>query len=256
MDKLFDVEFIKSEWKNYIAGMSVDCTIFAFNDGELKILLCRPNGFTKWLLPGGFIRKDEDVDSAANNILTHRTGLVDVYLKQFHLFGEKDRIDIEENRRIAETLPIGKEYVEWFAQRFITIGYYAFVEFKKARINTLADEDVAWFSVDNLVDIEFYADHRHIIEVSLCTLRAQLGSVPIGYELLPERFTMPELRSIYETILGYKTDRRNFQRKMLSSGIINCLKETRKIGAHKSPKLYSFDKEKYLEALKYGFQRV
>jgi ADP-ribose pyrophosphatase YjhB (NUDIX family) len=141
--------------------------------------------------------------------------------------------------------------LDWFAQRFISIGFYALVDFSKAvPTPDIFSESAEW---KNLSDIEkLMMDHNQILRKALSTLRLQLNYQPIGFNLLPDKFTMPELQKLYETILDKKLDRRNFQRKILSFGILNKLPETKKGGAHKSPFLYEFNLENYKTALENG----
>lgn len=231
----------------FLDSVSVDCVILAFHQGSLKVLLNKFKISDKWMLPGGFVHLDEDVDDAANRILKFRVGAGELYLKQFHLFGNCGRTRKEESLKMLNSWGIAPEDGHWFLKRFVSMGYYALVEYGKVSVNIDETvEDVAWYDLDKLP--ELYADHSAIVEKAISTIRIQIGIVPIGYELLPEKFTMPELRLIYEAILGYELDRRNFQRKMLSVGLINRLNEKRKNGAHKAPYLYSFNKEKYEEA--------
>lgn len=236
----------------FIPNISVDCFVLGYHDGNIRTLLCKFKVSDKWMLPGGFVAKDEDPDEAMERILRGRTGLKDMYLKQFYFFGKKTRVNIDEHKKILKGFEVHPDEGSWYMNRFISLGYYSLIRFDKANIMSREYEEVAWFSLDELP--ELYGDHKEIIDTAMQTIRKQIGFVPIGYELLPEKFTMPELRCIYETILGRKLDRRNFQRKMLSSGYIVPLNETRKAGAHKSPNLYSFIKEKYEHAEKYGTQ--
>lgn len=226
-----------------LPGISVDCVIFGFHEGALKIALNRFVIHNQWMLPGGIIYKDESVDDAAYRILKNRTGLNEIYLKQFYLFGDKNRTDIEENRRIlTEEFNLSEKGVNhWMLQRFVSVGYYAFVEHSKTKISATEDEEIRWFGIKEIPKL--YSDHNYIIEKALSTIRKQLGYLPIGYELLAEKFTMTELRTIYETILGKKLDRRNFQRKMLSTGLIKKLDEVSRKKGIKSTTLYSFNKE-------------
>lgn len=238
---------------SYHPGFSVDCVIIGFNEGTLKLLLNKFNADSKWGLPGGFVYKDEHVDEAAYRLLLTRTGLKDVFLKQFYLFGNADRIRPGEHQKELISRNITEHDAKWFLNRFITVGYYALVQYDKVCPYTdLEDEQIAWFDLAQIPDLKI--DHNLIVNKALETIRFQIGYIPIGYELLPDKFTMPELRTIYEAIIGQSLDRRNFQRKMLSIGLIRCLNETRPSGAHKSPLLYEFDKEKYDEALESGIQ--
>lgn len=235
----------------YLDSISVDCAIFSFHEGEIKVLLNKLLKSSTWMLPGGFVRVDENVDDAACRVLHIRTGLKDVFLKQFHLFGECNRIDFSDNKKFIEELDMEEEMAKWYLRRFVTMGYYALVEYGKVNLNIYHEvEDLEWFSLNKLPNL--YSDHQYIIESAISSIRVQLGYVPIGYQLLPEKFTMPELRMVYESIIGKELDRRNFQRKMLSVGLIKKLEEKRKSGAHKAPYLYCFNKEKYEEAERSG----
>lgn len=237
----------------YMPGFSVDCVILSFHEGCIKVLLNKFHPGSMWMLPGGFVRRDEDVDSTALNILNLRTGIDDVYLKQFHIFGDANRTDLKKNVEWAKQLGLDEDKQQWFNQRFITTAYFALVKFDQYAIGSkTVEEDSKWFDLRDVPRL--YGDHNRILNKAIETIRMQIGYIPIGYELLPEKFTMPELRLIYETIVGKELDRRNFQRKILSIGYIKRLNETRKNGAHKAPQLYSFDKEKYELAGEYGLQ--
>ena len=241
------------EGNTFMPNVSVDCVILSFYEGNIKVLLNKAHPDIKWALPGGFIKKTESVDDAARRILKFRTSIDDVFLKQFHFFGETNRIDLEENMKFSSALGLNDENQHWFNQRFLTIGYYALVKYEEYNLQSYAlDEEIEWFDLKQVPRL--YGDHNKIINKAIETIRTQLGYIPIGFELLPKKFTMPELRVIYETIIGKELDRRNFQRKILSIGYIKRLNETRKNGAHKAPQLYSFDKEKYEIASEYGLQ--
>jgi len=245
-------ELFDTHLSGYIPHFSVDCVTLGFHAGMLKVLLCKINMFSKWMLPGGFVLHDECVDEAATRILESRTSLQNVYLRQFHLFGHKNRKPKEEADKILDLLQVDNPEKHWLRRRFLSVGYYALVESGKIELKSNNIEQLDWFCLHELP--ELYLDHDHIIEKAIQSIRNDVGYIPIGYELLPPKFTMPELRTIYETILGRELDRRNFQRKMLSTGLIVPLNETRKEGAYKSPNLYSFNKEKYIEARQQGMQ--
>ncbi|WP_165021023.1 MULTISPECIES: NUDIX hydrolase [unclassified Dysgonomonas] len=247
--KDFDTrDFLQTGVEDLLPSVSVDCVIFGFHEGTLKILLNKFKFHGTWMLPGGFVYKKEDVDDAAYRILKSRTGLDKVYLEQFHLFGNHNRTNIQENEKILNQIDMGSEKPEhhWFLNRFVSVGYYAFVEYSKVEVYTADGEDLRWHHIDEIPQL--YSDHNKIIEKAILTIRSQIGNIPIGYELLPEKFAMTELRIIYETIFNKKLDRRNFQRKMLSTGLINKLDETSKKWGIKSATLFSFNKEKYEHA--------
>jgi hypothetical protein len=141
----------------------------------------------------------------------------------------------------------------WLLQRFLTIGYYALVDF--SHVNPSPDSmSIAceWCDIHQIPSLVL--DHAAILKTALNTVRLQLNHQPIGYNLLPQKFTMPELQKLYETILDKKLDRRNFQRRILGYDIIRRLQERREGGAHKAPYLYSFDLRKYHHALEEGLE--
>ena len=235
--------------EKYLPHISIDCVVFGFHEGMLKVLLLETKNQEEYYLPGGFLQKTEPIENGANRILKERTGLDDIFLQQFHVFGDPDRSK-QHFDLYKEMLP---ENENWFTNRFLTIGYYALVDFFD--VNPSPDQ----FSVScNWVDLNqlprLGLDHAYIINTALATLRVQLNYQPIGYNLMPKLFTMPELQKLYETILDKKLDRRNFQRRMLGYGILNKAEETRKGGAHKAPYLYSFDLGNYQAALKEGLK--
>lgn len=234
----------KKAWEIYIPGLSIDCAVFGFQDGALKVLLLKVKGQDLWGLPGGYIKKEEALKEAASRILKDRTGANDIYLQQFRVFGELNR---------SEGFFTEYEDTLWHKQRFISVGFYALVDYSKVqlKIDDLSNA-CEWVSIDALP--AFMMDHRIIFDRALLTLRKQLNYKPIGYNLLPEVFTMPELQRLYEIILGKKLNRGNFYRKMTGYDILDKLDESRKGGAHKSPNLYRFNLEKYNLALKNGLK--
>ncbi|MEN9701993.1 MAG: hypothetical protein RIR55_1335 [Bacteroidota bacterium] len=235
----------------YQPGISVDCTIFGFHENVLKVLLLQVKQSNKWALPGGFIFKDETIDKAAYRVLQERTGVENIFLQQFNAFGDPHRSDptIHQNRYLEYGIKIPKG--NWLLQRFITIGFYALIDFTEVDLeDAKRTEGAEWIDINKLSDLMM--DHEAIVLKALESLRTQLAYLPIGRNLLPKKFTMPELQKLYETILDQKLDRRNFQRKMIGFGILNKLSETRKGGAHKAPFLYTFNDKKYQKALKEG----
>ena len=242
-------EFWAEASEIYLNHISIDCVVFGFHEGQMKVLMLKSNNEEAWYLPGGFVRKEEPIEKAADRILQERTGIDKIFLQQFHVFGDPQRTKFH-NEIYRDMLP---QEGNFFNQRFISIGYYALVDFMN--VTPMADalsEICTWRDLNDLP--KFQLDHRLIFETALDTLRLQLNYQPIGYNLMPREFTMPELQKLYETILDKKLDRRNFQRRMLGFGILNKLEQTRKGGAHKAPYLYSFDLEKYEEALKEGLK--
>ncbi len=229
-------------WEIYIPNLSVDCVVFGFHDAKLKVLVIKLKDKEVWQLPGSYVLKTENLNEAANRILFERTGASNIYLQQFKVFS-----DLSRNQGLFD------EFSDdiWNKQRFITVGFYALVDF--SQVNLVQDEfsEVCeWKSLDELP--ELMMDHRDILDSALVTLRRQLNYKPIGYNLLPEKFTMPELQKLYEVLLDKKLNRGNFYRKILRYDILEKLHEIRKGGAHKAPDLYRFDVAKYELALKNG----
>lgn len=246
-------EFRLNGGKYFVPSVSIDCVIFGFHDNQLKVLLLKVVNYHGWGLPAGFIYKEEDIDAAAQRILQERTGLTDIFLQQFYIFGNANRCDNNITKIAFDNLQIKAKPNNWLLQRFLTVGYYALVDFKTVNAShDIFSEEFEWHDIDCLPTMAM--DHGQIVQQALLTLRTHLRYEPVGYNLLPEKFTMPELQKLYETILGKKLDRRNFQRKMLSYDILKRLKQRREGVAHKAPYLYSFDLKKYSTALKDGFQ--
>lgn len=242
---------LNSGEQNLLPSLSLDCVIFGFHENQLKVLLLKHRHLDMWALPGGFIGKEEPTDAAAYRVLRERTGLNEIFLQQFHVFGEPERSQKEFHLQDLKKDGINVTEDLWILQRFVTIGYYALVEYSKVTPapDTLS-EKCMWWEIHKVPSL--ILDHRKIFEKALTTLRMQLSYQPIGFNLLPEKFTMPEFQKLYETILDKKLDRRNFQRKILGFQILQRLKETKKGVPHKSPYLYSFDLKKYNEALNEG----
>lgn len=236
--------------QDILPNISVDCVIFGFHENELKVFLLHYTGTKLWALPGGFIEKNQTAEEAGVDVLKERIGLENIFLKQFEVFSNPERS--KHSPEILELIrKLGKYDVSVFETRFISIGLYALLDHTKVTttLDKFSDKS-QWVAIDNVKNT--ILDHKEIINTALQTLRKQISYTPIGYNLLPKKFTMPDLQRLYETILGKELDRRNFQRKMNSYGILNKLDEKRKGVAHKSPYLYEFNLEKYEEALQNG----
>jgi ADP-ribose pyrophosphatase YjhB (NUDIX family) len=240
--------------KSYQPGLSIDCVIFGFHANQLKVLLIKFSEDEKWALPGGFVPIDQDIDTAAVTVLNERTGVEGIFLRQFATFGKVSRKDPNFDNYILDRLKIPEDKGKWLTQRFVTIGYYALVDFLKTIPKPANSyEIIEW--IDPKEVPELILDHKEILDKALATLRTELNLMPVGYNLLSEKFTMPELQKLYETILDKKLDRRNFLRKITNIGILKKLDEKKNNVAHKAPNLYSFDKEKYEEVLKNGLNQ-
>ena len=229
---------------NYILAVSIDCVIFGFHQGQLKVLLLRWKGTDDWCLPGGRIRHDENLDDAAHRGLCERTGLSDIYLQQFHTFGNITRMaNLPKLGGVIEQA-LSDEALIKLLGRVVSVGYYALLDFATVTPTTdVFTDECRWWDVGQIPPLLF--DHNPMIEQALKTLRHQLSYQPIGYNLLPDKFTMPDLQQLYEVVLGESLDRRNFQKRMLSYGILDRLDERKPGGAHKAPHLYRFNKDAY-----------
>jgi 8-oxo-dGTP diphosphatase len=216
------------------ASLTVDCVIFGLDEENLKILLIERDlePFKgKWALPGGFVRVDETLDEAARRELREETGVDSLYLEQLYTFGELERDPRE---------------------RVVTVAYYALVNLSDHRIKATTDaRNAAWFALSDIPKLAF--DHDMIFGVALKRLKAKLRYQPIGFELLPRKFTLSRLQRLYETVLERPLDKRNFRKKILSMDLLIELDEIEQDVAHRAARLYSFDEKKYQRLAKKGF---
>ena len=234
--KYFDLNPYTAD--NIHPGFSIDCVILSFHKKKIHVLLNKFEVSELWQLPGGFMLKNENADDAAYRVLNKRTGLTNIYLKQFYLFSDPDRTNMDQN----EHLSAAGYGADWLLQRFVSLGYFALVKYDHIKLNKMEGESIKWFDIDHLPSL--YSDHEHIINKARQTIRDMLPILPIGYELLPEKFTLSELRKIYEIITEKTFDRRNFQRKVLATGGLQQLDETKNTSAYNPAFLYSFASEK------------
>jgi len=204
------------------------------------------------MLPGGFVRKDEDMDRAASRILEERTGIRLPYLRQFHTFGDLDRRDNSPLHATLENLPpLSRDMTDWLGQRFISTGYLSLVNMHNSKPTPdYLSESCKWKTIKSLPDLIY--DHERIVDKALEQIRNQINYLPVGISLLPEKFTMKDYQILYEEILQKKLDRANFQKKMLKLGFLDRHEKQLTGGAHKAPFLYAFNKDKYNELLEKG----
>jgi 8-oxo-dGTP diphosphatase len=226
---------MKVQFLEPIASVTVDCVIFGIDGKELKVLLIKRGSepdLGKWALPGGFMEKDETLEEAAQRVLEQLTGVANVYMEQFYSFSKVDRHPLS---------------------RVITVGYYALIDSSHQELNpSWHASETKWISREDISKIDLGFDHKEIFDRAFKTLKKGITSAPIGFELLPTKFTLTELQNLYEIILDEKIDRRNFRRKIKSMNILKELKEVKK-GAHIGATLYKLDKTQYDALRSKGF---
>ncbi|KAF0201859.1 MAG: nudix [Bacteroidetes bacterium] len=224
--------------------VSVDCVVFGFEFGKLNVLLLerkmlfKGTEFRDLKLPGDLVRKDEDLDTAAARVLKELTGLNNIYLRQFAAIGTPDRLyrmerDMEWLRQIGHP----EEVV-------VTVAYYSLINIDQDRINRFElQEDVKWHPVSQIKELAF--DHMEIFNDALKALRDELRFNPIGFELLPSKFTLSQLQKLYEVILGSTLDKRNFRKKVSNMPYVIPINEKEKGVSHKPAQYYIFSKKVY-----------
>jgi 8-oxo-dGTP diphosphatase len=216
------------------AALTVDCAVFGFDASELKVLLIRRalEPFKgRWALPGGFVRVDETLDAAARRELAEEAGLRNVFLEQLYTFGAANRDPRE---------------------RVVSVAYYALVKLSDHRAKAATDAaDAEWLPISKAPRLAL--DHADILATALARLKGKVRYEPIGFELLPPKFTLSELQHLYEAILGAGLDKRNFRKKVTGFDLLVPLRETRMAGRHRPAQLFRFDADKYEKLKKRGF---
>ncbi len=215
-------------------GLSIDNLVFGLDGSHLKILLIKHGeGIAEgeWALPGGFVKHDEDLDGAALRLLKDLTGVEHHYLEQLKTFGKVSRYP---------------------AERVVTVAYYALVSADHyALVAGLNAAEAAWFNVNKIPKLVF--DHPEILQCGLEHLQHQVRHHPIGFNLLPEKFTLLQLQELYEAILGIKMDKPNFRRKIMKMNLLSACNEKQQGVAHRAANLYRFDREIYEKLTEQGF---
>jgi hypothetical protein len=232
--------------EHHIPQLSIDCVIFGYSDKELKVLTSKfLFGNNIWTLPGGFVRQTESIDQAASHILKVRTGLENIYLEQYRVFGGENRINTID-RAVFETASkntanpqFDASAMAWLSKRFVSIGYYALVDINKVNPQRgVFDERIEWCNIDHLPPM--IIDHNEMVQYALQTLRQNLDQKLIGFNLLPETFTMREVQELYEAVYGKPFARNNFQKKILDLGVLERLEKKFTGAQNKAPYLYRF----------------
>lgn len=216
-------------------AVTVDCVVFGLDVADLKVLLIQRKLTPfqhSWALPGGFVRIDETLDAAARRELEEEAGVTDVYLEQLYTFGELERDPRE---------------------RIVTVAYYALAKLSDHRIRAATDAmGVGWFGLDDLPKLAF--DHAEIVQRAHERLRGKVRYAPVGFELLPQRFSLTQLQRLYEIILGTDLDKRNFRKKILAMDLLVETDEVEQGVRHRAARLYRFDRRKYDRLTKQGFE--
>jgi len=216
------------------AALTVDCVVFGLDEQDLKVLLIQRDSEPfagTWALPGGFVDIDETLEDAANRELSEETGAKQVPLEQLYTFGDLDRD------------PRG---------RTVSVAYYALVRLSDYSLQAASDaRDAAWFAVSELPGLAF--DHKKIIDLALERVRGKVRFEPIGFELLPRKFTLNELQGLYEILLARSLDKGDFRKKILAMDLLEELDEFEQGGTGPAAELYRFRKEKYRRLAEAGF---
>ncbi len=217
-----------------IDALSIDCLIFGFKKSELDILLVQHGeGISKgkWALPGGWIKYDEGMDEAAIRILKDLTGVSNIYLEQLEAFGNVNRYP---------------------TKRVITISYYALIKPENYTLHPgFTAADAKWFKISDVPKLPY--DHTKILNQGLKYLKHKLRHEPIGFNLLPKKFTLLQLQELYEALLDEKLDKPNFRRKLMKMNLLVSCKEKQTDVSHRAANLYRFDKKNYDRLAEKGF---
>ncbi len=218
----------------FVFGLSIDCVVFGYHEGEIKVLLVQRDVEPfkgHWALIGDLVAPDQNLEHAANKVLENLTGLKNIYMKQFFTFGSVDRH------------PLG---------RVVTVAYFSLVNsINYQPIASSWAKQAEWISIHNLPELAF--DHYTILQKGIETLKNEVRHKPTGFELLPKKFTLLEIQLLYEALLGYKFDKSNFRKKILEMNILRPLNEVKENVSHRPAKLFEFDEKRYRKLEKEGF---
>jgi len=235
--------------------VSVDCVLFGLDFEKLHILLIDRGRYDsdfkhesiQYALPGDLILMDEDLDEGGRRILKDLTGLQNIFLAQFGAFGNPKRLSSDSDQRWLKSIRAEPE------ERVVTIGYYSLVKMHDyTPVASSFARSAVWVPVNEVTELAF--DHNELLEKALDRLRETLQTRPIGFNLLPPKFTLGQLQKLYEAIHDREIDKRNFRRKIMKLGIVTELEEKQEGVAHKPARFFSFDKARYEKLLEEGFQ--
>ena len=233
--------------QDYIQQLSIDCVIFGYQDKQLNVLCSKLNFRGDfWALPSGYIQQVESIDEAARRILEGRTGLKNIYLDQFRVFGGASRNNqdffnqlLTLNKANLSEMPNQRAELDWFTRRFISIGYYALVNINQVvPQKSDLDTSIGWYPVRSVPTM--IMDHNEIVREAIKTLRSNLDQELLAFSLLPETFTMKEVQELYEVIYDKPFTRTNFQKKILDMNVLERLEKKFTGAANKAPFLYRF----------------
>lgn len=220
--------------ENFTFGLSIDCVVFGYHEGEVRVLLVERGAKPykgHWALIGDLVEPNSNLKDSANDVLEQLTGLKNIFMEQFFTFGSVDRH------------PAG---------RVVSVGYYSLL--KSVDYHPIASswaKSTKWFNINELPDLAF--DHQEILKKGIETLKTKVRYQPVGFELLPSKFTLLELQALYEALLGYTFDKPNFRKKILSMDLLVPLNEVQENVAHRPAKLFKFDEKRYHSLRKEGF---
>lgn len=251
-------EFFNSENKTYWPNLTIDCAIFGYKRGSLQLLLVKNKLVTSWCLPGGYVKRNETLDMAAARITTERTNIESLYLKQFKTFadpGRNNALGSIDPQKLEQTFGIRLEETFSVDKQSVSVGFYAISDVIKAspQIDIFSDE-CKWFSINELPSLGF--DHDEMVREALFTMRMHLFHFPVGKNFLPKKFTLKEIKQLYEVLSGKTLNATNFPNKLMKLNLIQKLEEKKSIGAHRSPAFYKFNDKVYDKALKEGLVLV
>lgn len=246
-------KYFKAGTESFLSHVSINNVVFGYDHPCLKVLVHRISGFDFWMLPGGYIKYEENLDNAVYRNLK-LSGIENVFFRQIRTFGDAFRIEGYAAKEDSQNSKY-EDILRWASRRFVTVVYYGLVKYHQTKlVNGPLSSESAWMDVNNLENLG--GDHASIIATSRKILVTELQNYPVAAGLLPDTFTLNELRGLYESILNRSIDRGTFRRKILSQGTTEKI-DIRKDILGRPSDIYRFNQEKYLQSLneeaKFGF---